>query len=150
MLRCALRKARKARLDNIEFHHGGFLTYAHEGDAVDAIVSVAALHHLPDFWKLIGLRRLAQMLKMGGKLCLFDVVLSFDVARYESCIKGFVQSMGERMGPDGKRESETHLREEYSTCDWIMEGLLQRAGFEIEMVNYKDGFFATYLCTKKK
>jgi putative AdoMet-dependent methyltransferase len=147
MLRCARRKARKAKLNNIEFHHGGFLTYEHEAETVDAVVSVAALHHLPDFWKLIGLRRL--MLKTGGKLCLFDMVFSFDVARYESCIKGFIQSMSERMGPDEKQESEIHLREEYSTCDWIMEGLLERAGFMIKKDDYTDGFLAMYLCTRK-
>lgn len=148
MLRCARRKTKKAKLNNIEFHHGGFLTYEHKAETVDAIVSVAALHHLPDFWKLIGLRRLSQMLKTGGKLYLFDVVFSFDIAQHVSYIKGFVQSMSDQMGPDGKQESETHLREEYSTYDWILEGLLKRAGFEIDMVNHKDGFSATYLCTK--
>ena len=46
-------------------------------------------------------------------------------------------------------ETETHLREEYSTHNWILEGLLERAGFEIEHSDYKDGFFASYLCIKR-
>jgi SAM-dependent methyltransferase len=50
MLGRARRKARKAGLTNIEFRRGGFLTYEHADDPVDAVVSVLALHHLPDFW----------------------------------------------------------------------------------------------------
>ena len=53
------------------------------------------------------------------------------------------------MGPDGAGRSETHVREEYSTCRWIMEGLLERAGFQIDDVNYSNEFLAGYLCTKK-
>lgn len=149
MLRRAQRKADKMGLKNIEFHHGGFLTYDHRAEPVDAVSSVAVLHHLPDFWKLIGLRRLASMLKPGGRFFLFDVVFSFGAAEYERRIDGFIHETHERMGPSGRNESETHVREEYSTCDWIMEGLLERAGFNIQTANYRDGFLASYLCTKR-
>ena len=149
MLRRARKKAKKARLGNIEFHHGGFLTYEHRAEPADAISSVAALHHLPDFWKLVGLQRMALMLKPNGKLHLFDVVFSFDAARYESGCKRFVKAISARMGSTGQIESETHLREEYSTCDWIMEGLLDKAGFDMEIADRKDDFLTTYLCTKR-
>ncbi len=105
MLKRARRKAKKAKLNNIEFHRGGFLTYEHQAQAVDAIVSTTVLHHLPDFWKLIGLRRLAQMLKTGGKLYLFDVVCSFDIARHKHYIEVFTRSMVERIGPAGSRDT---------------------------------------------
>jgi ubiquinone/menaquinone biosynthesis C-methylase UbiE len=149
MLKCAYRKATEAGIKNIEFCHGGFLTYRHYNEPVDAIVSTLALHHMPDFWKFVGLRRLGQMLKTDGKLLLFDVVFSFDPTNYESSIKGFVQSMTDRMGEQMKKELETHFRQEFSTFDWVMEGLLEKAGFIIEKVDYREGFFATYLCTKK-
>lgn len=149
MLRCARRKARKAKLDNIEFHHGGFLTYDHRADPVDVIVSTLVLHHLPDFWKLAGLKRLAQMCKAGGKLYLFDVVFSFDMTDYESRLNRWVKSTTERIGPVFASEVKTHLREEYSTFDWVMEGLLERAGFVIETANYGDDLTAAYLCTRK-
>lgn len=148
MLNRARRKARRARLTNIEFRRGGFLTYEHEGEPVDAIVSVAALHHLPDFWKLVGLHRLAAMLKPGGRLYLLDVVLSFDVAEYEAAIARFVKTMSVQIGPNGQQESETHFREEYSTCGWIMEGLLQCAGFDVQTAEYRDPCLAAYLCEK--
>ena len=149
MLRCARRKAKKEKLDNVEFHRGGFLTYEHKAVPVDAIVSTAVLHHLPDFWKLTGLRRLAQMLKIGGRLYLFDVVYSFNVDDYESRLSKWVKSTAERIGFTFAEEVEIHIREEYSTCGWIMEGLLKQAGFVIEMANYKHDLMAAYLCTRK-
>jgi len=149
MLRRARKKAKKAGLANLEFHHGGFLTYEHRSEPVDAVSSVAVLHHLPDFWKLVGLQRMAAMLKPHGKLFLLDVVFSFDTTRYESSCRRFVKTMSARMGSAGQIESETHLSSEYSTCDWIMEGLLKRAGFEVTLVEYKDDFLATYVCMKR-
>jgi putative AdoMet-dependent methyltransferase len=149
MLRRARRKAKKANLDNIEFYHGGFLTYEHKAEPVDAIVSSRVLHHLPDFWKLIGLKRLAKMLKTNGRLYLHDVVFSFDITNYESSIKGFIESMTEKLGLQSREGLKIHFRQEYSTCGWIMQGLLERAGFMIDKADYKDDFKAAYLCTKK-
>ncbi len=149
MLRRARRKAKKAGLTNLEFRRGGFLTYEHTDEPVDAIVSVAALHHLPGFWKLVGLHRMASMLKPEGRLYLFDVVFSFEIGRYVSSVERFIEKMSVRTSPDGRRAAETHVREEHSTCGWIMEGLLERAGFRIDDADYKDDFLASYLCTKK-
>jgi len=149
MLCRARRKAKKAGLTNIEFRHGGFLTYEHTDELVDAIVSVVALHHLPDFWKLVGLRRLASMLKPNGRFYLFDVVFAFDITHYASALQGFVEKMSVRTTPDGRKVAATHVRQEYSTCGWIMEGLLERAGFRIDEADYRDEFLAVYLCTRK-
>ena len=52
----------------------GFLTYEHEAEPTDAMVSIAALHHLSDFWKLVTLTRAAGMLKTGERLFLFDII----------------------------------------------------------------------------
>jgi ubiquinone/menaquinone biosynthesis C-methylase UbiE len=65
MLDYARQKAERAGLKNVSFCHGGFLSYEHTCEPADAIVSAAALHHLPDFWKQVGLRRLTAMLKPG-------------------------------------------------------------------------------------
>jgi len=149
MLRCARRKAKKAKLDNIEFHRAGFLTYEHKAEPVDAIVSTAVLHHLSDFWKLTGLRRLARMLKTGGRLYLFDVVFSFNIDDYESRLNQWIKSTAERIGSTFAEEVKIHIREEYSTFDWIMEGMLKQAGFVIEKENYTRDLMAAYLCTRK-
>jgi hypothetical protein len=44
-------------------------------------------------------------------------------------------------------EAEAHIRDEYSTYDWVMEGLLNRAGFCIDKAEYADGYGATYVYT---
>ena len=149
MLGRARRKAKQAGLTNIEFRQGGFLTYEHTDNPVDAIVSVVALHHLPDFWKLMGLHRLGSMMKPNGHLYLFDVVFSFDIDRYEPAVERFIEKMTVHTVPDSRWAAQTHVREEHSTCGWIMEGLLERAGFRIDAADYKDDFLAAYLCTRK-
>jgi ubiquinone/menaquinone biosynthesis C-methylase UbiE len=148
MVEFCRQKAVEAGIENIEFAQGGFLTYEHEGEPADAIVCANVLHHLPDFWKLIGLRRLAGMLKPGGKFYLFDVVFSFDQNGYRSALDGWVESTARNVGPEFKEEAETHIRDEYSTFDWIMEGLLERAGFKIMNRDYQDDFLVKYLCSK--
>ncbi|MEA1893594.1 MAG: hypothetical protein U9N36_00045 [Euryarchaeota archaeon] len=50
-------------ISNALYCHGGFLAYEHEAEPADAMVSIVALHHLPDFWKLVALTRAAKMLK---------------------------------------------------------------------------------------
>jgi putative AdoMet-dependent methyltransferase len=45
-------------------------------------------------------------------------------------------------------DTETAIREEFSTLDWIMEGLLIKAGFHIEKLEYPVKFLAIYVCCK--
>lgn len=147
MLHLARYKAAQAALTNIEFHHAGFLTYEHSGDQADAIVSTFALHHLPDFWKSIALKRLHSMLKLGGQLYIHDVVIESTTSL--SCIHTFICNQ-ERAGGDFLREdAEGHFREEYSTYDWIMDGLLTRAGFVINRKTLVNGVIGTYWCIKE-
>jgi cyclopropane fatty-acyl-phospholipid synthase-like methyltransferase len=150
MLDYSRQKAEQMGLQNITFCHGGFLTYEHHAEPADAMVSVAVLHHLPDFWKLVGLQRTANMLKPDGRLLLFDVVFPSDMTGYEARFDGWIQSMAEKVGAEFAAEAETHIRDEHSTFDWIMEGLLNRAGFRIDQAEHMDGFGATYLCSKEK
>jgi putative AdoMet-dependent methyltransferase len=149
MLDYTRQKAVEAGIDNIVFCHGGFLTYEHKADPADAMVCVAVLHHLPDFWKYVGLRRSAQMLKTGGKLCLFDVVFPSDMADYESRFDAWVEANVRKLGSDFASEVEIHIRDEHSTFDWVMQGFLERAGFRIENTSHADGFGVTYICTKQ-
>ena len=88
------------------------------------------------------------MLKAGGKFYLFDVVFSFDIADYKVSLDQWGESFGEKMGAEFVAEVEAHIREEFSTFDWVMKELLEKAGFEIESCDYKGGFLATYLCSK--
>ncbi len=148
MLRYAEKKAHARGVSNVEFLPGGFLTYRHEGAPLHAIVSQIALHHLPDFWKQIALLRMAEMLADGGRLCLRDVVYSFDPGIHEEFLDEFISKAAKKAGPQFARSILSHVKNEYSTMDWIMRGMIERAGFKIEKAKHSQGFFALYLCTK--
>ncbi|TRZ87949.1 MAG: class I SAM-dependent methyltransferase [Methanosarcinales archaeon] len=148
MLEFARQKAKKLDVKNIEFHNAGFLTYEHSGELVDAVVSQLALHHLPDFWKLIALRRVYSLLKEGGRFYLKDTVYSFEVDGYKDFFEKFIEGFRNVAGDEMAVDAETAVREEYSTLGWIMEGLLERAGFHIDRKEYFEGFMAAYECTK--
>ncbi|MDH7577854.1 MAG: class I SAM-dependent methyltransferase [Bacillota bacterium] len=147
MIEVARKKAKLQRRDNIEFFHAGFLSYQHQGEPLDAVVSQLVLHHLPDFWKFLALKRIFQMLRKGGKFYLRDVVFP-SVDDYVSFFNQLIDKIRLSAGEEIAAEVEIHIREEYSTLDWIMEDLLIRTGFKIEQADYYDEFLAVYVCTK--
>ncbi|MEC4815725.1 MAG: methyltransferase domain-containing protein, partial [Scytonema sp. PMC 1069.18] len=151
MLTYAQQKAQKMNAENIEFHQSGFLSYQHQGEPVDFIVTKSALHHLPDFWKMVAFLRMASMLKFEGILYLRDVVFSFNPMQYQTHIDAWINRVAKLPGEGfTANDFEAHLREEYSTFTWIIEGMLQRAGFEITDAYYPAQEYAQYLCTKVK
>ena len=149
MLRYAKKKAESQGVSNVEFIQGGFLTYEHQGAPLDAVVTQIALHHLPDFWKQIALMRMAGMLRDGGKLFLRDVVYSFDIREHKSFFEDFVSKASETVGPKFAEHIEAHVKNEYSTLDWIMMGLIERAGFDVERAEHLNGFVGAYFCRKR-
>ena len=148
MLQRCHEKAVKLDLTNIEYHHAGFLTYDHRDEPVDGIVSVAALHHLPDFWKGVALQRLFEMLKPGGHLYLFVIVFPAFCDKYEQFLNGWVRDIRERVGDSLAEEAVVHIRDEFSTMDWVLEGLLEHAGFRVEEKIPSRGFGVTYVCQR--
>ena len=128
----------------VQFHHAGFLTVEIEARSLDAITTTFAFHHLPDLWKGIALRRLATMLKIGGKLYLRDVILQEENALEN--IAALVERQDQLGGAPLREDVEGHFREENSTYDWVMDGLLQRAGFTILKREFEGGVLGTYVC----
>lgn len=139
-------KAREEGLKNIVCRRGGFLTYEHEGPLFDAIHTGLALHHLPDFWKGKALARLAGMLNPGGGFHLLDVV--FQGENSAANIDAWIAAMAAKGGAAVADSIRAHVAKEYSTLAWIMEGLLERAGFRIDRAEYSGGVLANYYCTK--
>lgn len=149
MLALAQKKADDANAVNIEFHYAGFLTYEHKAEPVDFVVTKAALHHLPDFWKMVAFLRMAAMLKDGGILYLRDAIFSFPPAEYQTHIDAWIEKAAKPAG-EGFTASdfEMHVREEHSTFAWIIEGMLNQVGFKIETVDYLSPTIAQYVCRK--
>ena len=143
-------KAESAGCANIQFVHAGFLTYDHHQQApVDFVVTKFAFHHLPDFWKAVALRRIYALLKPGGVFYLQDVVFSFPSADTEQYINHWINAI--TSDPDGsfsRADFEMHVRDEYSTFGWILEGLLRNEGFQVSEANYYHSTYAEYLCVK--
>lgn len=149
MLKIAETKAQAKGIENIEFIQAGFLTYEHAGEPVDVAVSQFTLHYLPDFWKQIALLRLSKIMKKGAKLLLEDTAYAFDIAGYEEIFNRGTSYVVSNMGKNDAEAIISHIRDEYCTIDWIMEGLIRNAGFTIERSDYKKmGMHTTYLCTK--
>lgn len=148
MLNQAKLKAEKNNISNIEFIKSGFLSYKHGNDKADIVITKFAFHHLPDFWKQIALFNINKMLKTGGTFYIHDVVYHFEPTDYQEKINNWINEFGEIASPEIKAEAAVHIKDEFSTFDWILQGLIARAGFEIEKVKLSDGFTAEYFCKK--
>jgi putative AdoMet-dependent methyltransferase len=149
MVELCRQKSLENNISNITTNCSGFLTYKHSGEELDAIISTAVLHHLPDFWKVIALRNMHKILKPGGKFFLFDVVFSFPPDEYQSFINNWIQNVDKMAGQKMREETITHIKEEYSTWDWILDKMLDAAGFNIELKTSEMPNTQIYLCSKK-
>ena len=136
---------------NVEVVHAGFLSYEHQGPAADVVYTRHALHHLPDFWKALALTRLAALLRPGGLLRLRDLVFSFEPSDAERVIGAWLDGAATRPEDGWTRpELEEHLRSEHSTFSWLLEPMLERAGFEIVRADLRNPIFADYLCRVRR
>jgi putative AdoMet-dependent methyltransferase len=60
------------------------------------------------------------------------VIFSFDPADADTQLRRWIDVAGRAEGEGCTRtDFEAHVREEFSTHAWILEGMLERAGFEI-------------------
>lgn len=147
MLGVLREKARAAGLTNLEIVEGGFLTYEHRGREADFVYSRFALHHLPDFWKAVTLKRIRRVMRRGGVLRLWDVVYGFEPEEAEQRLEEWCKAW-ENAAADGWNRSdvEEHIRDEHSTFTWLLEPMMEKAGFEIEDASYSpDKIFARYV-----
>lgn len=137
----------KAAVPGLEVVRAGFLTYEHSGEPADVVYSRYALHHLPDAWKAVALTRVRRVLRPGGLLRLWDVAYGFPPAEAEDRFEAWCATGGAGVeGEWSRAELEEHVRDEHSTFTWLLEAMIERAGFEVvESGRSEDGFDATYL-----
>lgn len=138
-------KASGEGLRDVTVRQEGFLTMDLPEGSFDAAVTGAALHHLPDAWKLVALRNIARVLRKDGQLLLGDVV--FALSGGEPPEKAFARFADSFQGM--RKEAARHVATEYSTYDWVMEGLLERAGFKPRLVARPSEGFALYHAVKR-
>ena len=150
MLEVARNRAAAAGTDNIDFVRAGFLSYRHPGPPADAVYSRNALHHLPDFWKALALERIAGMLRPGGMLRLRDLI--FDAAPMDTA--AVIESWLARAPNDpqlGYTQADLaeHVRNEFSTYRWLLEPMLDAAGFDVERATFSGSVYGAYTCVKR-
>jgi SAM-dependent methyltransferase len=143
-------KAMERGVRNLECVQAGWLTYEHTGTPPDFVYSRNALHHLPDFWKAIALRQVAELLRPGGFFLLRDIVFAFQPRDAEACISTWLETAAEREEEGWTREElESHVRNEHSTFNWLLEPMIQHAGFYLERAAFDSlRVYASYICVK--
>lgn len=125
----------------------GFLSYSHEGEPVDFVFSRNALHQLPDFWKVLALRKVAMMLRPGGVFRLRDLIFDVEPDEVTNTVDGWMN-----FGADDPATGYTahefaeHVRTEFSTFSWLLEPMLEHAGFEIVEREIRGSIYAAYTC----
>jgi SAM-dependent methyltransferase len=135
-------------LANLAVEQDGFLGFC-PGSPVDGVFSRHALHQLPDFWKVVALRRIADMLRPGGVLRLRDLVYDFGPGEVSEIFAGWFA--GAATDPAAGYTAEDyaeHIRTEFSTFRWLLEPMLVAAGFEIRDVSYQGRLYGAYTCVK--
>jgi ubiquinone/menaquinone biosynthesis C-methylase UbiE len=137
--------------ENIKCVLGGFLTYEHASQPVNFIYSRYVLHHLPDFWKSIALARMHGLLSPSGVFRLWDVVYHFTISEAPERIERWCASAGTGATSGWNRaEFEEHVRDEHSTYTWLLEPMIEQAGFVISDRTYTDdGTSAKYVLRRR-
>jgi len=133
---------------SLECVHGGFLSYS-PAEPVDGVYTRNALHQLPDFWKVIALRRIADMLRPGGVLRLLDLIYDFGPGE-TSAVFGdwFANAATDPATGYTAADYAEHIRTEHSTFRWLLEPILAATGFEVTDVSYERRLYGAYTCVK--
>lgn len=140
-------KIDRSEFSNVEVVRSGFLTYNHQGQNADFVYSRFALHHLPDFWKALAIRRIRNLLQPSGLFRLWDVVYNFKLNEADDHLEKWCSSIENESDTEWNRSDvEEHIRDEHSTFTWLLEPIIERNNFTIEDVEYSaDGLFAKYV-----
>lgn len=147
MLAYAHHKAEERGVKNVTFAEGGFLFGFRPPQEVDGVFTQLALHHLPDFWKSRALAGIADCLRPKGRLYLRDVVFPSAPKDYDSFFKDLIDSIRSRAGKEVAEQTIQHIKSEYSTLDWILEGMIVHSGLRIVEKDC-NGFLSVYVCEK--
>ncbi len=133
---------------SLHHHHAGFLSYEHEAGSVDVVTSRSALHQLPDAWKQVALNKIATMLRPGGSFYLWDAMWSFEASEILDQLPAWISAMAKPEGEGFTKEMfETHVREEFSTFSWIIEGMIERAGMVIDDSSFPAPWYGEFVAT---
>ena len=140
--------ASQASLSRLECVRGGFLSYS-PAEPVDGVYTRHALHQLPDFWKVIALRRIAGLLRPGGVLRLLDLIYDFGPGETDAVFGDwFANAALDPAAGYTAADYAEHIRTEHSTFRWLLEPMLAATGFKVTDVSYERRLYGAYTCVK--
>lgn len=143
-------RAADAGLRNIECVQAGLLSYQHAGPPADAVFTRNTLHQVPDFWKAIGLVRIAGMLRTGGVLRLHDLIYDFQPGEADAVFSRWLEAaVSDPQAGYTSEDFAQHIRTEFSTFRWLLEPMLTTAGFEITDSEFRGSVYGAYTCVKR-
>jgi hypothetical protein len=96
----------------------------------------------------MALHRMRTMMRPGAVLRLSDVAYSFDPAEAEERLEAWCRTVPVAGGAGEwiRADIEEHVRDEHSTFTWLLEPMIERAGFRIERAEHSDdGILAAYV-----
>jgi SAM-dependent methyltransferase len=149
MLAALRRRVDRDGLHNVTVVEAGFLSYDGEDGSADFVYTRNALHHVPDFWKALALQRLAAILRPGGILRLRDLVFDFEPHDAEHSIGAWLaEAATDPAVGFTAAELATHVRTEFSTYSWLLDPMIERAGFTILQREYQSRVYGAYTCRR--
>lgn len=135
---------------DVEVVHAGLLSYEHAGGPVAAVHTRNVLHQLPDTFKALALVRIARMLRPGGVLRLRDLVYDTPPDRFgEHLEEWFAGAVADPEAGYTADDLADHVRTEHSTFTWLLEPMLERAGFDVVDRTVRRGIYAAYTCLRR-
>ncbi|MBN2711393.1 MAG: DUF1330 domain-containing protein [Planctomycetes bacterium] len=136
----------RASVENLDIEcvNAGFLGIPERDGEYDAVVSGAALHHLPDVWKTVAVEKIFRLLKPGGQFVVRDVFFDWKEEGHAEFFERFVAAFPEST----RKAAARHAEREFSTHGWIMEEMLKRAGFTVLSNKEESFYFRQYHCRK--
>jgi ubiquinone/menaquinone biosynthesis C-methylase UbiE len=134
----------------VEVVEAGLLGYEHSGPRVDAVHTRNALHQLPDAFKAVALHRIAEILRPGGVLRLRDLVYDTTPGRFEEFLDGwFADAVDDPAEGYTAADLAEHVRTEFSTFTWLLEPMLDAAGFDVVDRDVRRRVYAAYTCLRR-
>lgn len=104
----------------------------------------------PRCWKAVALDRIAGILRPGGVLRLHDLIYDFQPAEAETVLERWMDGAATDPSFGYTRDDfATHIRTEFSTYRWLLEPMLDAAGFEIVQTDFNRSVYGACTCIKR-
>jgi SAM-dependent methyltransferase len=144
-------RLQELEIGNVTVVDAGFLSYEHQGERPGFVFTRNALHHLPDFWKVIALARIRELLQPGGILRLGDLVFDFEPFEASEKIEAWLAgAVGDPSLGYTSAELAEHVRVEFSTYSWLLEAMLEKTKFDVLDRRFSRFVYGSYTCAARR